>query len=58
MVDMKTISRAEFDEIKKDFWNDVPEDFKNLIEMGIYTEDEVIKNCTNFFDIYEIKEGF
>lgn len=49
-----------FDEITKMFWTDYPEEYKKviqeLIEMGMVTEEEIIRKQSNFFDIYNIKE--
>ena len=63
VINMKAIDRATFDKLKKEFWDDMPdEDMKtclqNLIEVGIFTEDEIIQKFTNYFDIYDIKEDF
>jgi hypothetical protein len=59
---MKTISKTEFNKLKKEFWDDIlDEEYKKtlqgLIEIGVYTEDEIIHRNTNYFDIYDIKEG-
>lgn len=62
---MKTDKQVTIDNIIKiDYDTDVPQDFKDLVEMGIYTKEEAISKCYNkcvengTYQVYKFRKEF